>query len=290
MNTLIVITGPTAVGKTALCLGIAKHYGIPIINADSRQIYKDMRIGTASPTDEQLSEVKHYLVGKLELTDYYCASMFENDVLEILKQQFSDSSSQDNNVALLTGGSMMYIDAVCNGIDDIPTVSKEAREEAQKIYEKEGLDGLTAKLKELDPVWYEKVDLKNHRRVMHAVEVCIFTGKPYSSFLTFKKKERDFEIEKIGLERPREELYDRINKRVDMMIEDGLEEEARRVYHLRHLNSLNTVGFKEMFAYFSGEITRERAIELIKQNSRHYAKRQMTWFKRDTEIKWMRIE
>ena len=164
------------------------------------------------------------------------------------------------------------------------------RAEAQKIYEEQGLEGLTAKLKELDPVWYEKVDLKNYRRVMHAVEVCIFTGKPYSSFLSGKKKNRDFEIEKIGLERPREELYDRINRRVDQMIADGLEEEARKVYHLRHLNSLNTVGFKEFFSYFSGEITKERAIELIKQNSRHYAKRQMTWFRRDTEIKWMRIE
>lgn len=285
MKKLIVLLGPTGVGKTALSIELAQRYGCPIISSDSRQIYKGIEIGTAAPTAKEQALVKHYFIGTKELTEEYSAGQYEIDALNLINELF-----KTHDTLLLTGGSMMYIDAVCNGIDDIPTVSKEAREEAQKIYEKEGLDGLTAKLKELDPVWYEKVDLKNHRRVMHAVEVCIFTGKPYSSFLTFKKKERDFKIEKIGLERPREELYDRINKRVDMMIEDGLEEEARRVYHLRHLNSLNTVGFKEMFAHFSGEITRERAIELIKQNSRHYAKRQMTWFKRDTEIKWMRIE
>ena len=285
MKKLIVLLGPTGVGKTALSIELAQRYGCPIISSDSRQIYKGIEIGTAAPTAKEQALVKHYFVGTKELTEEYSAGQYEIDALNLINELF-----KTHDTLLLTGGSMMYIDAVCNGIDDIPTVSKEAREKAQEIYEKEGLDGLTAQLKDLDPVWYEKVDLKNHRRVMHAVEVCIITGKPYSSFLTFKKKERDFEIEKIGLERPREELYDRINKRVDMMIEDGLEEEARRVYHLRHLNSLNTVGFKEMFAYFSGEITRERAIELIKQNSRHYAKRQMTWFKRDTEIKWMRIE
>ena len=285
MKKLIVLLGPTGVGKTALSLELAQRYGCPIISSDSRQIYKGIEIGTAAPTAAEQALVKHYFIGIKELTEDYSAGQYEIDALNLINELF-----KTHDTLILTGGSMMYIDAVCNGIDDIPTVSKEARGEAQKIYEAEGLEGLTAKLNELDPVWYEKVDLKNHRRVLHAVEVCLFTGKPYSSFLTFKKKERDFEIEKIGLERPREELYDRINKRVDVMIAEGLEEEARKVYHLKHLNSLNTVGFKEMFAYFDGEITRERAIELIKQNSRHYAKRQMTWFKRDTEIHWQRIE
>ena len=286
MNNLVVLIGPTAVGKTATSFAIAEHFECPIISADSRQMYRGMEIGTAMPTKEELARHKHYFVGQLAPGDYYSAARYETDVLELLEEEFPHHPTM-----LLTGGSMMYIDAVCNGIDDIPTVSAETRAEAQKIYEEQGLEGITAKLKELDPVWYEKVDLKNHRRVMHAVEVCLFTGKPYSSFLSGEKKKRDFEIEKIGLERPREELYDRINKRVDIMIADGLEEEARKVYHLRHLNSLNTVGFKEMFAYFDGEISRERAIELIKQNSRHYAKRQMTWFRgmerRGFKINWL---
>ena len=281
MKKLIVLLGPTGVGKTALSIELAQRYGCPIISSDSRQIYKGIEIGTAAPTAEEQAQVKHYFVGIKELTEDYSAGQYEIDALNLINELF-----KTHDTLLLTGGSMMYIDAVCNGIDDIPTVSKEAREAAQKIYDEQGLEGLTATLKELDPVWYNKVDLKNYRRVMHAVEVCIFTGKPYSSFLSGKKKERYFEIEKIGLERPREELYDRINRRVDQMIADGLEEEARKVHHLKHLNSLNTVGFKEMFAYFDGEISRERAIELIKQNSRHYAKRQMTWFKRDTEIEW----
>ena len=281
MKKLIVLLGPTGVGKTALSIELAQRYGCPIISSDSRQIYKGIEIGTAAPTAEEQAQVKHYFVGIKELTEDYSAGQYEIDALNLINELF-----KTHDTLLLTGGSMMYIDAVCNGIDDIPTVSKEAREAAQKIYDEQGLEGLTATLKELDPVWYNKVDLKNYRRVMHAVEVCIFTGKPYSSFLSGKKKERYFEIEKIGLERPREELYDRINRPVDQMIADGLEEEARKVHHLKHLNSLNTVGFKEMFAYFDGEISRERAIELIKQNSRHYAKRQMTWFKRDTEIEW----
>ncbi len=285
MKKLIVLLGPTGVGKTALSLELAQRYSCPIISSDSRQIYKGIEIGTAAPTAEEQALVKHYFIGIKELTEEYSAGQYELDALELINELF-----KTHDTLLLTGGSMMYIDAVCNGIDDIPTVSKEAREEAQKIYENEGLEGLTDKLKELDPIHYDKVDLKNYRRVMHAVEVCLFTGKPYSSFLSGKKKERNFVIEKIGLERPREILYERINKRVDIMIEDGLEEEARKVYHLKHLNSLNTVGFKEMFSYFDGEITRERAIELIKQNSRHYAKRQMTWFRRDKDINWINLE
>ena len=290
MNTLIVITGPTAVGKTALCLGIAKHYGIPIINADSRQIYKDMRIGTASPTDEQLSEVKHYLVGKLELTDYYSASMFENDVLEILKQQFSDSSSQDNNVALLTGGSMMYIDAVCNGIDDIPTIDDEVRENLKKRLESEGLERLCEELRLLDPEYYNIVDKKNTRRVIHGLEICYQTGKTYTSYRKKIKKERPFKIIKIALDRPREELYNRINLRVDQMIDEGLVEEARALYCHKDLNALNTVGYKEIFEYLDNKCTIEEAIERIKGNTRKYARKQLTWFKRDPNVKWLNAD
>ena len=290
MNTLIVITGPTAVGKTALCLGIAKHYGIPIINADSRQIYKDMRIGTASPTDEQLSEVKHNLVGKLELTDYYSASMFENDVLEILKQQFSDSSSQDNSVALLTGGSMMYIDAVCNGIDDIPTIDDEVRENLKMRLESEGLERLCEELRLLDPEYYNIVDKKNTRRVIHGLEICYQTGKTYTSYRKKIKKERPFKIIKIALDRPREELYNRINLRVDQMIDEGLIEEARTLYCHKDLNALNTVGYKEIFEYLDNKCTIEEAIERIKGNTRKYARKQITWFKRDPNVKWLNAE
>jgi len=278
------------VGKTALCLGIAKHYGIPIINADSRQIYKDMRIGTASPTDEQLSEVKHYLVGKLKLTDYYSASMFENDVLEILKQQFSDSSSQDNSVALLTGGSMMYIDAVCNGIDDIPTIDDEVRENLKMRLESEGLERLCEELRLLDPEYYDIVDKKNTRRVIHGLEIFYQTGKTYKSYKKKIKKERPFKIIKIALDRPREELYNRINLRVDQMIDEGLVEEARALYCHKDLNALNTVGYKEIFEYLDNKCTIEEAIERIKGNTRKYARKQLTWFKRDPNVKWLNAD
>lgn len=284
MNTLIVITGPTAVGKTALCLGIAKHYDIPIINADSRQIYRDMRIGTASPTESQLEEVKHFLVGKLNLTDYYSASMFEQDVLEILKQQFSGPNSK--NIALLTGGSMMYIDAVCNGIDDIPTIEDEVRENLKKRLEQEGLERLCEELRLLDPEYYNIVDKKNTRRVIHGLEICYQTGKTYTSFRKRDKKERPFNIIKIALNREREELYCRINKRVDQMIEEGFIDEARALYGQRELNSLNTVGYKELFDHFDGIYSLEEAIERIKGNTRRYARKQLTWFKRDPEVKW----
>lgn len=284
MNTLIVITGPTAVGKTALCLGIAKHYDIPIINADSRQIYRDMRIGTASPTESQLAEIKHFLVGKLNLTDYYSASMFEQDVLEILKQQFSGPDSK--NIALLTGGSMMYIDAVCNGIDDIPTIEDEVRENLKKRLEQEGLERLCEELRLLDPEYYNIVDKKNTRRVIHGLEICYQTGKTYTSFRKRDKKERPFNIIKIALNREREELYCLINKRVDQMIEEGFIDEARALYGQRELNSLNTVGYKELFDHFDGIYSLEDAIERIKGNTRRYARKQLTWFKRDPEVKW----
>ena len=280
-KTLIVITGPTAVGKTALCLEIAKHFDIPIINADSRQIYRELRIGTAQPTKEQMQEVKHYFVGTLGLDDYYSASLFEQQVLECLEQQFLT-----NDYALLSGGSMMYIDAVCDGIDDIPTIDDETRTLMKQRLADEGLEALVEELKRLDPEYYEIVDRQNPRRVVHALEICVMTGKTYTSFRKREKRQRPFQIVKIGLNRPREELYDRINQRVDQMMADGLLEEARSLYPLRHLNALNTVGYKELFDHLEGRWPLEEAVERIKGNTRRYARKQLTWYKKDESMKW----
>jgi len=280
-KTLIVITGPTAVGKTALCLEIAKHFDIPIINADSRQIYRELRIGTAQPTKEQMQEVKHYFVGTLGLDDYYSASLFEQQVLECLEQQFLT-----NDYALLSGGSMMYIDAVCDGIDDIPTIDDETRALMKQRLADEGLEALVDELKRLDPEYYEIVDRQNPRRVVHALEICTMTGKTYTSFRKREKRQRPFQIIKIGLNRPREELYDRINQRVDQMMADGLLEEARSLYPLRHLNALNTVGYKELFDHLEGRWPLEEAVERIKGNTRRYARKQLTWYKKDERMKW----
>ena len=280
-KTLIVITGPTAVGKTALCLEIAKHFDIPIINADSRQIYRELRIGTAQPTKEQMQEVKHYFVGTLGLDDYYSASLFEQQVLECLEQQFLT-----NDYALLSGGSMMYIDAVCDGIDDIPTIDDETRALMKQRLADEGLEALVDELRRLDPEYYEIVDRQNPRRVVHALEICVMTGKTYTSFRKREKRQRPFQIIKIGLNRPREELYDRINQRVDQMMADGLLEEARSLYPLRHLNALNTVGYKELFDYLEGRWPLEEAVERIKGNTRRYARKQLTWYKKDERMKW----
>lgn len=284
-KTLIVITGPTAVGKTALCLEIAQHFGIPIINADSRQIYRELKIGTASPTDEQLRQVPHYLVGTLSLQDYYSASLFEQQVLEILNKEF-----QKHDIALLTGGSMMYIDAVCDGIDDIPTVDDETRNMLKRRLADEGLEALVEKLKVLDPEYYDIVDKQNPRRVVHGLEICLMTGKTYTSFRKKEKKQRPFHIVKIGVNRPREELYLRINQRVDQMMADGLLEEVRSVYDQRNSNALNTVGYKELFDYIDGRWSLEEAVERIKGNTRRYARKQLTWFKRDEEIRWFHPE
>ncbi|SFC59451.1 tRNA dimethylallyltransferase [Xylanibacter ruminicola] len=280
-KTLIVITGPTAVGKTALCLDIAQHFGIPIINADSRQIYKELKIGTASPTIEQMRRVPHYFVGSLSLHDYYSASLFEQQVLEILQREFEHS-----DYALLTGGSMMYIDAVCNGIDEIPTVDDATREALKARLSSEGLEPLVEELRRLDPEYYEIVDKQNPRRVVHGLEICLMTGKTYTSFRKREKKERPFRIVKIGLNRDREELYNRINQRVDQMMTDGLLDEAQRLYPMRHMNALNTVGYKEMFAYIDGTWTLEEAVERIKGNTRRYARKQLTWYKKDEQIRW----
>ena len=278
MNTLLVITGPTAVGKTDLCLEIAESRGIPVINADSRQIYRDMPIGTAAPTAEQMQRVKHYFVGTLALDEYYNASMYEQDVMTLLSQMFE---GKDNALAMMTGGSMMYIDAVCNGIDDIPTIRDDIRQLYKDRLATEGLDPLLAELKTLDPEYYD-----NPRRVVHGLEICRQTGTTYTSFRIRERKQRPFRIVKIALNRPRDILYKRINSRVDMMIAEGLEEEARRLYPLRHLNALNTVGYKEMFKYIDGEWTLDEAVESIKGNTRRYARKQQTWYKKDDDIVW----
>ncbi|WP_294744917.1 tRNA (adenosine(37)-N6)-dimethylallyltransferase MiaA [uncultured Prevotella sp.] len=280
-KTLIVITGPTAVGKTELCLDIAKELGIPIINADSRQIYRELKIGTAAPTEAQLRKVRHYFVGTLSLTDYYSASMYEEQVMQLLPELF-----QSSEYALLTGGSMMYIDAVCNGIDDIPTVDDHTRNTLKQRLANEGLEVLCEELRRLDPEHWEIVDKKNPRRVVHALEICLMTGRTYTSFRTNAHKERPFRIIKIGLNRERDVIYDRINQRVDQMMYDGLLDEARSLYHLRHLNALNTVGYKEMFTHLDGTWTLDEAIERLKGNTRRYARKQLTWFKRDPQMQW----
>lgn len=284
-HTLIVLIGPTGVGKTELSLSIAEHFQTCILSADSRQLYQDLKIGTAAPTPSQLARVPHHFVGTLGLTDYYSAAQYEADVLEKLEELF-----QHNDIVVLTGGSMMYVDAVCKGIDDIPTVDKETRELMLQRYEEEGLETLCAELKILDPEYYQIVDLKNPKRVIHALEICYMTGKTYTSFRTQKHKERPFRIIQIGLTREREELYDRINRRVDEMMQEGLLEEAKSVYPFKHLNSLNTVGYKEIFNYLDGEWSLDFAIEKIKQNSRIYSRKQMTWFKRNPNIQWFHPE
>lgn len=285
MGTLIVLIGPTGVGKTELSLRLAEGFQTSIVSADSRQLYADLKIGTAAPTEEQLKRVPHYLVGTLRLTDYYSAAQYEAEAMEILNRLFTR-----RDVVILTGGSMMYADAVCKGIDDIPTVDEDTRRTMLQRYETEGLEPLCAELRLLDPEYYRIVDLKNPKRVIHALEICYMTGRTYTSFRTRQTKERPFRILKIGLKRDREELYGRINRRVDEMMKDGLLDEVRSVLPYRHLNSLNTVGYKELFKYLDGEWELPFAIEKIKQNSRIYSRKQMTWFKRDEEIRWFHPE
>ncbi len=281
MKSLIVILGPTGVGKTELCIQVAKHLNVPIINADSRQIFAELPIGTAAPTKEQQQLVKHYFVGSHHITDYYSASMYEQDCLALIEELFKSS-----DVALMTGGSMMYIDAVCKGIDDIPTIDDTTRAWMKARLETEGLEKLVKELHELDPEHWAIVDRNNPRRVVHALEICHMTGKTYTSFRTNTVKARPFNIIKIGLNRDREILYNRINQRVLQMISDGLEEEARSVFAQRGLNALNTVGYKEMFSYFDGNIDKAEAIRQIQSNSRRYMRKQLTWFKKDTDIYW----
>jgi tRNA dimethylallyltransferase len=280
-NTLIVLPGPTGVGKTDTAIGIASHFGTEIISCDSRQFYREMNIGTSVPDEYQLKKIKHHFIRFLSVNDYYSSSLFGRDVLKLLPSLF-----EKNPLVLMTGGSGMYIDAVCDGIDDIPDVDPAIREKYILKYNAEGIESLRVSLKMLDPEHYRKVDLKNHKRIIRALEICETTGRPYSSFLAKEKRSRDFRIIKIGLQRPREELYGIINRRVDSMIDAGLEEEARSLLPVRSLNALNTVGYKELFEYFDGKISRESAIEVIKRDTRRFAKRQMTWWAKDKGITW----
>lgn len=274
--------GPTGVGKTELSIQLAEHFRCPIINADSRQIYQDIAIGTAAPTAEELARVKHYFVHTLKLDEYYSAAEYEKDVLELLSKLF-----EKHDVVVLSGGSMMYVDAVTKGIDDIPTVDDETRALMRERFEKEGLEPLLAELRVLDPQYYEIVDKRNHKRVVHALEICYMTGKTYTSFRTNTQKNRPFQMVKFGLMREREHLFARINARVDKMMQEGLLDEVRRVYPLRELNSLNTVGYKELFKVLDGEWELPMAVERMKKNTRVYAKKQMTWYKHDADIHWL---
>lgn len=281
MKTLLIILGPTGVGKTELSLQIAERYGSPIISADSRQIYRDIPICTAAATPEQQARVKHYFVGTHALDEKFSAAQFEIDALKLMEDLF-----KEHDTLVMTGGSMMYIDAVVKGIDDMPNVDSEVRASVRELYNEFGLEAVQAQLKLLDPVYYSKVDLKNTQRVIHGVEMCLTTGKPFSSFHTGVRKERPFRIVQLGLQRERQELYSRIDQRVQQMLDDGLEEEARKVYPMRQLNSLNTVGMKEMFQFFEGTYTFDQAQERICHNTHIYSKKQMTWFKRDKDITW----
>ena len=291
-NTLIVILGPTGVGKTKATLQIARNLGVSIINADSRQIFAEIPIGTAAPTPQQLRLVPHYFVGTHHLTDYFSASVYEQEVLALLNRLFCKSKAllSGNKIALMSGGSMMYIDAVCNGIDDIPTIRDDVRKEMKRRYTEEGLEALCEDLKRLDPEHYEIVDKQNYRRVIHALEICYQTGKTYTSFRTQEKKQRPFRIIKIGLNRDREQLYQRINARVDEMMQQGFLEEAAALREYRHLNALNTVGYKELFDYMDGRWSLEEAIERIKGSTRRYARKQLTWYKRDEAMRWFHPE
>ena len=278
-KTLIVVTGPTGVGKTEATLRLAEHFDVPVINADSRQIFSEIPIGTAAPTAAQQARVHHYFVGNHHLEDYYSASLFEEDVLKIINEASS-------KVSLLSGGSMMYIDAVCKGIDDIPTIRPEVRQEMMQLLEKEGLAKMCELLHEWDPEHWAVVDRNNPRRVIHALEICKQTGRTYTSFRSNTIKERPFNIIKIGLNRDGDTLYQRINQRVLQMIDDGMIEEAQRVYPKRKLNSLNTVGYKELFEYLDGLTTLDEAIFKIQSSTRRYARKQLTWYKRDAEMTW----
>lgn len=280
-KTLLVIVGPTAVGKTETALNVAEQLQCPIISADSRQVYRELKIGTAAPTAEQMARVRHYLVGHKSVTDYYSAYEYEQDVVNLLSELYAKT-----DVVLLTGGSMMYVDAVCNGIDQIPTISDEIRQQVWADYETYGLDFMLQRLQKLDPEHYDIVDKQNYKRVLHAIEVCLQSGQTYTSLRVNSRVERPFKIVKVAINRERAELFDRIGKRVDEMIQNGLEQEVRRCLPMRHLNSLNTVGYKEMFAFVDGKMSLAEATEKIKTNTRRYAKKQLTWFRLKGDYQW----
>lgn len=280
--TLIVIAGPTAVGKTQFCIALAKQYGCSIISADSRQFYREMNIGTAAPTKEEMGNIPHYFVGHLSIKDYYSVSRFEQDVLQLLPTLF-----QQTNTVIMTGGSGLYLDAVCYGIDELPDPDPAIREEVITLYENEGLSALQTKLQLLDPEYYKSVDVANHKRLIRAIEVCLQTGQAYSSFRSMSQKVRDFDIVKYCLSRPRDILFSRINQRVDLMMEQGFLEETKQLYPYRHLNAMNTVGYKELFQYLDGVLSLEEAVNDIKTHTRRYAKRQLSWFKRDGSYQYV---
>jgi len=280
-HTLIVLPGPTGVGKTELAIELAHRYGCDIISCDSRQFYREMKIGTAAPSVEQMAQAKHHFIGFISVTDYYSVSLFERDVMRLLPSLFAE-----NPVTVMTGGSMLYMDAVCRGMDDIPDTDPAVRQRYAEMYSRDGIAALRIALKMVDPDYYARVDLHNPRRILRALEITESTGRPYSSFLTAPVRERNFRIIKAGLTRERGELYRRIDTRIDRMISEGLEEEARSLMKYRGLNALNTVGYREMFRWFDGEITREEAIMLIRRNTRRYARKQITWWNRDSDISW----
>ena len=280
---LVIVLGPTCVGKTDYSIGLAKFYGSPVISCDSRQIYKEMRIGTAVPSASQLAAVRHYFIQDHSIHSLYTAGKYEIEALSLMDRLWAEGHS----TLVMTGGSMFYIDAVCSGLDDMPDADPALREELTVKIRKEGVESLRIDLKRLDPEAYESIDIANPQRVLRAVEVCLLSGRTFSSFKLSEPKKRDFGIRKVGLRRNRDELYDRIGVRVDAMMEEGLLEEAESLYPLRHLTALQTVGYRELFSYISGECTLEKAVEDIKTNTRHYAKRQITWWKRDPSIEWI---
>lgn len=282
-NRLIVITGPTASGKTGMAIELARELGTEIISADSRQLFREIPIGTAQPSAEELAAVRHHFIGTLSLGDYYSAARYEEDVMRLLPEIFA----RCNGTAIMCGGSMMYVDAVCRGIDLLPTVSQEIRQYALALWQEGGNEAVIDRLRRLDPAYLETVDLKNHRRLVHALEICLESGRPYSELRTGAVKPRPFEIEKYAIDLPREVLFDRINRRVERMMEEGLLEEARRVFPMRTLNSLNTVGYKELFAFFDGLWDLPTAVARIQKNTRVYAKKQLTWLRRDADVRWL---
>lgn len=285
MAELVIVLGPTAVGKTDYSIDLALRYASPVISCDSRQIYREMKIGTAPPSDEQLARVRHYFIGTRSVTDPpYTAGRYELDALALLEELF-----REHDTLVMAGGSGLYIDALCDGLDDFPDVDPSIRESLMERLEKEGLEALRFELRRLDPETFESIDTANRQRVVRALEVCIGTGRPFSSFKTSAGKTRPFTIRKIGLTRPRQELYDRINKRVDLMMEAGLEAEARSLLQYRDLPALNTVGYRELFGYFDGKYPLEEAVRLIKRNTRHYAKKQLTYWGRDDSIEWITL-
>ena len=284
-GTLVALLGPTGVGKTDLSVEVARRLGTGVVSCDSRQVYREMSIGTAAPPAEALAAVPHFLVREVSVKEYFSCWEFERRALAAIRALL-----REHGAAVMAGGSMLYADAVCRGIDEVPDVTPEAREEVRRLLRERGLEHVREMLRRLDPAHYARVDLLNGKRVAHAVEVCLSSGRPYSSFLTGQPREREFAIVKVGLWRERAELYERIDRRVDGMVAAGLEEEARGLYALRELNALNTVGYKEWFDYFDGKVTREEAVRLIKRDTRRYAKKQLSWFRRDGDIRWFHAD